>query len=373
MLVELATAHAGDGVQVAIIAPPGRLDRDWQALGIERMLIPSAERDPVDLARAARCVRSALRGWLPDVVHAHNVKATAMSLTGARGISARTPVLTTLHGVAPRQTRAAAGILRFADMVAAVSNEVRQQIVSHGLKAQRVEVVHNGVTEIPPLDDLTRATYDRELALNGPVIASVGRLAPEKAQDRFLAAAAIVLDSCPDATFLIVGDGPRWDLEKPAAELGIEHAVRFTGTRDDARLLIDRADIMVLSSDREGHSIAALEAWPPVHRSSLLRWPDTRAARHRRRADRVELAAARPRRRDHCAARRRRPSPPDGRRRASSCGKALLSQRNGGPLCLPLRPPTGMTAIVLVHVAVAVAPVAPVPAVLLQLTVANPR
>jgi glycosyltransferase involved in cell wall biosynthesis len=261
VLVELATAHAGDGVRVAIIAPPGRLDRDWHALGIERMLIPSAERDPVDLARAARCVRSALRGWSPDVVHAHNVKATAMSLTGARGISARTPVLTTLHGVAPRQTRAAAGILRFADMVAAVSNEVRQQIVSHGLKAQRVEVVHNGVTEIPPLDDLTRATYDRELALDGPVIASVGRLAPEKAQDRFLAAAAIVLDSCPDATFLIVGDGPmRADLEKRAAELGIEHAVRFTGTRDDARLLIDRADIMVLSSDREGHSIAALEA-----------------------------------------------------------------------------------------------------------------
>jgi glycosyltransferase involved in cell wall biosynthesis len=261
VLVELATAHADDGVKVAIIAPPGRLDQDWRALGIERMLIPNAERDPVDLARAARCVRSALRGWAPDVVHAHNVKATAMSLTGTRGVSARTPVLTTLHGVAPRETRAAAGILRFADMVAAVSNEVREQIVSHGLKAERVEVVHNGVTEIPPLDQPARAAYDREFHLHGPVVAAVGRLAPEKAQARFLAAAAIVLDSSPEATFLVVGDGPmRGDLERQAAELGIQHAVRFTGTRDDARLLIDRADVMVLSSDREGHSVAALEA-----------------------------------------------------------------------------------------------------------------
>ena len=29
VLVELATAQRGDGFQIAIIAPPGRLDRDW--------------------------------------------------------------------------------------------------------------------------------------------------------------------------------------------------------------------------------------------------------------------------------------------------------------------------------------------------------
>ena len=222
VLVELATAHAGDGVEVAIIAPPGRLDRDWQALGIERMLIPSAERDPVDLARAARCVRSALRGWLPDVVHAHNVKATAMSLTGARGISARTPVLTTLHGVAPRQTRAAAGILRFADMVAAVSNEVRQAD-----RVARLEsTARRGGSQRRHRDPSARRLDARHLRPRASPQRSGDRLrrtlAPEKAQDRFLAAAAIVLDSCPDATFLIVGDGPmRADLEKRAAELGI--------------------------------------------------------------------------------------------------------------------------------------------------------
>jgi glycosyltransferase involved in cell wall biosynthesis len=36
--------------------------------------------------------------------------------------------------------------------------------------------------------------------------------------------------------------------------------VRLLGERDDARALIDRADLVVFSSDREGHSIAALEA-----------------------------------------------------------------------------------------------------------------
>jgi glycosyltransferase involved in cell wall biosynthesis len=122
-------------------------------------------------------------------------------------------------------------------------------------------VIHNGVETIPPLDDGMRRAYDEEFALRGPVVAVVGRLAPEKAHDRFLAAAAIILESTPEASFLIIGEGPlRTELERRSAELGIEQSVTFTGLRDDARLLIDRADVIVLSSRREGHPVAVLEA-----------------------------------------------------------------------------------------------------------------
>jgi glycosyltransferase involved in cell wall biosynthesis len=261
VLVDLATGSARAGLEVAIVAPPGMLDRDWDATGIDRLLIPVAERDPLDLARAARAVRGALRSWQPDVIHAHNVKATALALTGLRAARLRLPVLSTLHGVAPRQMWAAAKILRFADAVAAVSEEVCQAAIAGGLGADRIEVVPNGVDEIPPLSAAARIAYDREFALHGQVVAAVGRLVPVKAHERFLEAAAIVLESRPETTFLIIGDGPEGPaLRQTAAKLGISGAVRFAGARADARLLIDRADLLVFSSDREGHSIAALEA-----------------------------------------------------------------------------------------------------------------
>jgi len=59
----------------------------------------------------------------------------------------------------------------------------------------------------------------------------------------------------------VVGDGPRRaELQGLAAELGIADRVVFTLTRDDARDLIARSDLLVFSSDWEGLSIAALEA-----------------------------------------------------------------------------------------------------------------
>lgn len=261
MMVDLAVAHTHDGLELAIIAPPGALDRDWSELGIRRMLVPHAERNPRDLARTARSVRRALQSWGPDVVHAHNVKATAMALAGTRGAPGRLPVLSTLHGVAPDQLRASALILRQAAAVAAVSEDLRRAVVSKGLSAAAVTVVHNGVNEITALDPETRRRYDDELELGNTVIAIVGRLAPEKAHHRLLDAMVSVLHDRPDAVLLVVGDGAcREELEARTQALGIAGAVRFTGERRDARALIDRADLLVFSSEREGHSIAALEA-----------------------------------------------------------------------------------------------------------------
>jgi glycosyltransferase involved in cell wall biosynthesis len=154
-----------------------------------------------------------------------------------------------------------ARILRLADQIAAVSTSLREAVVEKGLDPGRVEVIHNGVSDPPPLSGAQRATYDRELGLSGTVVAAVGRLVPLKAHDRFIEAAKIVLERGAHATFLLVGDGPeRTDLEALVAKLGVSASVRLLGERDDARALIDRADLVVFSSDREGHSIAALEA-----------------------------------------------------------------------------------------------------------------
>ncbi len=261
MLVDLATSHARAGYQIAIMAPRGTLDRDWATLGIERFPFAHADRNPIDLLRVARTVRSRVSSFRPDLIHAHNVKATAFAVLSARTAPRRIPVLATFHGVPAHQMWAAARILRLADTTAAVSDALKASLVSNGLRPERVEVVYNGVVDGPQLSSSVRAEYDRELGLNGAVVAAVGRLTAQKAHDRFLNAAAIVLQTRPSTTFLVVGDGRlRNNLREQAASLGIGHAVRFTGPRTDARQLIARADVLVFSSNWEGLSIAALEA-----------------------------------------------------------------------------------------------------------------
>jgi glycosyltransferase involved in cell wall biosynthesis len=261
MLVDLAVAHAKQGFEVAIIAPRGPLDRDWTSLGIHRFVVPSADRNPRRLTSMAWAVRRALSRWAPDLVHAHNVKATGLSLAGSWMRPSRVPLLTTFHGVPADQLEKATRILACSDIVAAVSEGLRDELVENGLDGGRVEVVNNGIRQMASLDAGRRAAYDREFGLHNGVVAAVGRLEPQKAHDRFLAAAAVVLEACPGTTFLIIGDGSlRADLERHAADLGIHHAVRFTGTRDDARSLTARADVLVFASRWEGLSMAALEA-----------------------------------------------------------------------------------------------------------------
>jgi glycosyltransferase involved in cell wall biosynthesis len=261
MLVDLATAHARTGFGIAIMAPPGPLDCDWAQLGIERFRFAPVDRNPRDLARAARTVRAGVQAFGPDLIHAHNIKATSFALASARSASRRIPVLATFHGVPAHQMWAATRILRLADTTVTVSDALRDELIRNGLRHDRVEVVYNGVAEGPELSASVRAAYDRELNINGAVVAAVGRLAAQKAHDRFLDAAAIVLQSRPSTTFLIVGDGRlRNDLRKQTAALGIGHAVRLTGSRGDARQLIARADLLAFSSNWEGLSIAALEA-----------------------------------------------------------------------------------------------------------------
>jgi glycosyltransferase involved in cell wall biosynthesis len=205
-------------------------------------------------------VASALRRFRPDVIHAHNVKATAVALA-ARTVAGHPPVLTTMHGVAEADRERAVRILRRTDLTATVSDAVRDDLIARGLPTERVCVIRNGIGTVEQVDEARRDHYARELDLTRVVVSAVGRLVPQKAHERLLEAAVEVRAVHPDTTFLIVGDGPRRaELEARAKVLGVDEVVRFTGARDDARALIALSDLLVFSSDWEGLSIAALEA-----------------------------------------------------------------------------------------------------------------
>jgi glycosyltransferase involved in cell wall biosynthesis len=82
----------------------------------------------------------------------------------------------------------------------------------------------------------------------------------EKGVDIFLQAAARVLAQCPDAKFVVAGDGPdRAGLDALIDKLGIREPVRLLGRCNDMPALYASLDIMVSASRREGLPIAILE------------------------------------------------------------------------------------------------------------------
>jgi glycosyltransferase involved in cell wall biosynthesis len=264
VVVELLRDAAARGDELALLGKGGRLDADLDGLGVARRELPTARR-PRALAEAAGRAARFTRGFAPDVIHAHNPKVTGVAAIAARLARplGRAPVLSTYHGVPHEEVDAAAKILRLADCVVCVSDDLAAQLRERGLPERKLRVIPNGVPDAEPLGEAERGRIDAELglAVDDQVVSIVGRFAPQKAHDRFLRAAAAVLREHPRARFLLVGDGDlRPGAEALAAELGLGDRAIFTGVRSDAQALIARSDVLVFSSDWEGLSIAALEA-----------------------------------------------------------------------------------------------------------------
>jgi glycosyltransferase involved in cell wall biosynthesis len=267
MVAMLATGLAERSRDVILLAPPGELDADLAEVAHERVRLEDHGRGLLGAASTAAQLARALRRMRPDVVHAQNVKAgaiarVAITAAGIRAQHAGMPLVTTFHGVTPSEYRRAALLLRGAQTVVCVSQDLRAGIVGAGLPAERVRVIANAVPLASPLPEQRRAALDAELGLGeAPVVSIVGRLVPQKAHARFLRAARVIVDNVPEARLLIVGDGPlRGPIEQAVADAGLAGSVVLTGARADARAIAARSDVVVFSSDWEGLSIAALEA-----------------------------------------------------------------------------------------------------------------
>lgn len=262
VLVDLARDQAEYGHQVAVAAAPGPLEDELAPFGIRCDPIPAHGRSLFGAVATAVAVARVMRAFRPTVVHAHNPKMTAVTVAARRlcpGVDA--PVLAVFQGGDVQDDRSAAFLLRRADRLVCIEDDLQSRMLAHGCRPDRTELILNCAA--PPLapDSPLLVGLDAELGLDGPVVAIIGTLSPRKSVDRFVRAAAIVVDAVPDAQFLVVGDGPlRAELERLVATLGLERSVRFLGVRRDATAIIQRATVVVSTSRGEGLSLMALES-----------------------------------------------------------------------------------------------------------------
>jgi glycosyltransferase involved in cell wall biosynthesis len=130
------------------------------------------------------------------------------------------------------------------------------QAKSRGYRSRRIRVVPNGV-----LQPRTDASPLKASALGLPsscrLFLCVGRLSPEKRFQDFIAAIRTAHQIDPSIFGLIAGDGP----EMLALQLlASQSPVRLLGHRSDVGRLIQLADAVCVTSDREAMPMIILEA-----------------------------------------------------------------------------------------------------------------
>ncbi|MGI8459264.1 MAG: glycosyltransferase family 4 protein [Propionibacteriaceae bacterium] len=218
---------------------------------------------PEETARAhgltARPLRELGRSRRADVVHAHGLKAGALAVGAELG---GPPVVVSWHNEPPRGSGASARLGRLLQRMTA-----RRARVLLGASSDLVAVARQlgapdarlGPVAAPELD-LTHAdpaAFRARCGLDGPIVLTVGRLAPQKN----LGLVVDVADRLArdDVGFVVVGEGP----ERPALERRIAAGrgrVLLAGALPTAVDAYAAADVVLLTSTWEARALVAQEA-----------------------------------------------------------------------------------------------------------------
>jgi glycosyltransferase involved in cell wall biosynthesis len=282
----------GGGAQVVVKTLLEHLDRDRfhvtvavgntgyltaaaEAYGAEVRVFPELRREISPMHDGLAVAR--LFGFIKRegfaLVHTHSTKAGLVGRIASR-LAAAPVTVHTVHGLpfhdfnGPWRNRAYKLAERFAgrlsDCLICVSDKDKRLAVMEGL------VPDERAVTIPPGVDLTRYQPDvRDPAAReqlgipsvGPVVGMIARLDAQKAPEDFVLAARQVLQRIPDATFLVVGDGPlRGRLAELARTVCDPARVILAGARTDIPAVLSAIDVFVLPSLWEGLPVTILEA-----------------------------------------------------------------------------------------------------------------
>lgn len=155
-----------------------------------------------------------------------------------------------------------------ADRVITVSGVLADEVKSqYQVPDWKLRTVRNGV-ECHRFDiDVDAAEVRRQYAVGpmDPAFLFVGRLEYQKGPDLLLETMPGVLRTRGDAKFIFAGEGQmRSQLERRAHQLGVAHAIRFTGQLSGEQPLIrlfKSCDAVCVPSRNEPFGIVILEAW----------------------------------------------------------------------------------------------------------------
>ncbi|HEX5015815.1 MAG TPA: glycosyltransferase [Candidatus Limnocylindrales bacterium] len=252
-------------IDVTAISTPSR-----RIPGLARPIRPAAD------LRAAVAVAGAIRRFRPHVVHTHLAKAGQLG-RGTALLTSRAVRVHTFHGTlfggyfGARSSRAIVLAERLlghrTDAVLALSERQRTELIDHRIAPpDRIRIVPLGLDLdrfAPAQAAGARSAARARLGIDADaiVIAAIGRLVPIKRLERLVDAFGVVAAGEPLLRLYFVGGGSeRAALEARVAASGLVGRVTFAGWSAATPDWYAAADVVALTSDREGTPLALIEA-----------------------------------------------------------------------------------------------------------------
>ncbi|MBO11575.1 MAG: glycosyl transferase family 1 [Planctomycetaceae bacterium] len=249
--------------------PEGSLEEWALQRGLAVRLIPEMGRAirPWKDWRSYQAIATAIRELSPDIVHTHSSKAGILGRAAAH--CQQVPVVHTIHGAAFHfgQSRLSQAVFRQAERWAArrcqklisVCDAMTRQYVNAGIATPEMfTTIYSGMDVEPFLDPpRSREEVRAELGFQDDdiVVGKVARLFNLKGHRYLLEAASQIIEKCPRARFLLVGDGPLRDqFEARISRDGLADHFVLAGLVPPGRIpeLLHATDLVVHASVWEG-------------------------------------------------------------------------------------------------------------------------
>lgn len=208
-------------------------------------------------ARVAKLKRS----FKPDLIHIH-MSDPGVYFHLSTAAAGPAPTIVTIHqdtehfGLKGGTDTLLGKALRMADWVTAVSKSTLSGLMHNVPEiGYRSSVIYNGLDAADIIPE--------PLSFDPPRILCLGRLIQTKGVDLAITAFSSLLNRCPNARLMIVGEGPqRSYLEEQVAALGLTDSVDFVGRVEPEKVpaILNLATVVVMPSRSEGFPMSALEA-----------------------------------------------------------------------------------------------------------------
>lgn len=208
--------------------------------------------NPMNIFRMAKYMRRF------DIVHTHNTACQLFAPIAKLLAFSKARLFTTEHSSNNR--RRGNKLLSVLDRwmynryerIICISDKTQENLENHIGKHTSIVTIYNGVDTQKFAQPIKDISGQKEV-----LITMVASLSEAKDQDTLIRAIALLPDCCK---LQLVGDGPRRSqLEGFAKELKVSERVSFLGIRSDIPELLERSDVMVLSSHWEGLSLSSVE------------------------------------------------------------------------------------------------------------------
>lgn len=203
-------------------------------------------------------VKKAVAQYKPDVIHAHDMRASFVAALAAPGVK----IISHVHNsdfksrkVSVKSVLYLLSNLRISHIIW-VSNSCYKGYVFHRCLAKKSTIMYNVLdlarTEASVAADTQQYDYD---------IVYLGRLADPKNPQRLIRILSRVRQEKPDFKAGIAGTGDLEQITKElASEAGLENNIVFHGFVENPMKMLKSSGVMVMTSDREGTPMVALEA-----------------------------------------------------------------------------------------------------------------